>query len=160
MDFPLHRLAEQAVKVWVISEIITNAIGFMILGLLFYLDWRFTWYEWIGWVLIGLTAIFIAGAVWSLVSPRLTYKSWRYGLDEEFLQLQHGVWDETHQLIPMAKIQSVTTNQGPLMRRYGLYSLSVETMGSSHSIPALSKETAFALRERIAQFAKIKEVEQ
>lgn len=60
----------------------------------------------------------------------------------------------------MTKIQSVATEQGPILRKYGLYSVSVETMGSSHTIPALPKDVAVELRNQIAQYAKIKEVEQ
>lgn len=157
---PRHSLSPHAIKYWRMEEFILNLIGFIILGVLFYLDSRFEWYAWIGWVLIGLAIFFLIGAVWSIISPPLTFKSWRYDVDEEFLYLQFGVWSRTEQLIPMTKIQAVSLTQGPLMRKYQLASLSVETMGSSHAIPALPKETATELRERIAQFAKIKEVEQ
>ncbi|WP_308737420.1 PH domain-containing protein [Paenibacillus sp. PCH8] len=60
----------------------------------------------------------------------------------------------------MAKVQSVTTNQGPLMRKYGLYSVTVGTMGSGHHIPALPEEVAFALRNQIASYARINEVDE
>lgn len=159
MNGPQKRLSKDAVKVWLISDTISNIIGFIILVILLYLDYRFAWKEWIGWILKGLIPIFILGAVWSWFRPFLQYRSWRYHVDEEFLQLKSGVINETHQLVPMAKIQSVATNQGPILRRYGLCSVSIQTMGSSHTIPALPKEDAVALRNQIAQYAKIKEVE-
>lgn len=157
---PRHSLSPNAVKYWRMDELISNSIIFIVLGALFYLDWRFDWFSWVGWVLIALAAFFVIGAVWSFLSPPLTYKYWRYDADEEFLYLQFGIWSRTQQLVPMSKIQAVSLTQGPLMRRYNIASLSVETMGSSHTIPALPKETADELRGRIAQFAKIKEVEQ
>ncbi|MFS0645351.1 PH domain-containing protein [Siminovitchia sp. 179-K 8D1 HS] len=160
LNTPEKRLSKDAIKVWLIGDTITNAIGVLILGILFYLDYRFSWKEWIGWILIGITVLAIIGAVWSLISPFLLYKNWRYDVDEEFLQLKSGAITETHQLIPMTKIQSVATEQGPILRKYGLCSVSVETMGSSHSIPALPKEEAVRLRDQIAKYAKIKEVEQ
>ncbi|AIM16759.1 MULTISPECIES: PH domain-containing protein [Neobacillus] len=156
---PQNFLSKDAVKVWLIKETISNVIGFMVLGILLYLDYRFSWKDWIGWILIGLIPITVIGAVWSWISPYFLYKSWRYDVDEEFLQLKSGVWNEKHQLVPMTKIQSVATIQGPLLRKYGLCKVAVETMGSSHVIPALSKEQAIKLREQIAQYAKIKEVE-
>ncbi|WP_370694026.1 MULTISPECIES: PH domain-containing protein [Peribacillus] len=143
-----------------LSEMVTNLIAFIILGVLLYLDYRFSWKEWIGWILIWITAISVLGAVWSLISPFLLYKNWRFDADEEFLQLKSGVLNEVHELVPMTKIQSVATKQGPLLRKYGLCSVSIETMGSSHSIPALPKEVAIKLRNQIAQYAKIKEVVQ
>ncbi|CAM3990769.1 PH domain-containing protein [Mesobacillus zeae] len=158
-DAPQQRLSEDAVKVWLIDEAIENVIGFVILGVLFYLDYRFSWKEWIGWILIGLVILSVPGAVWSFVRPKLLYKSWRYDVTEEFLQLKRGVLKEEHNLVPMTKIQSVATTQGPLLRRYGLYTVTVETMASSHAIPALPKDIAIGLRNQIAQYAKIKEVE-
>ncbi|GIP34717.1 PH domain-containing protein [Paenibacillus sp. J2TS4] len=157
---PEQRLSKDAVKVWILSEMITNLIVLIIIGVLFYLDYRFSWKEWVGWILIGVTAIYVPAAVWSFISPFLLYKSWRYDVNEEFIQLKSGVLNERHELVPMTKIQSVATKQGPLLRKYGLCSVSIETMGSSHSIPALSKGVAIQLRNQIAQFAKLKEVEQ
>lgn len=159
MNEPQKRLSKDAVKVWIISETIMNIIGFIILGILLYLDYRFSWKEWIGWIIKGLLPFAVLGAVWSWISPFLLYKNWRYDVDEEFLQLKSGVVNETHQLVPMTKIQSVATKQGPLLRKYGLFSVSIETMGSSHTIPALPKEIAIELRNQIAHYAKIKEVE-
>lgn len=160
MSLPQKRLSKDAIKVWMLSETITNLIAFIILGVFLYLDYRFSWKEWIGWILIGITAISVLGAVWSLISPFLIYKNWRFDVDEEFLQLKSGVLNEVHELVPMTKIQSVATKQGPLLKKYGLCSVSIETMGSSHSIPALPKEVAIKLRNQIAQYAKIKEVGQ
>lgn len=94
------------------------------------------------------------------LQPVWLYRHWYYGVSAEFLQLKHGALNKVHQVIPMAKVQSVTTNQGPLMRKYGLYSVSVGTMGSSHVIPALPEEVAFALRNQIASYARINEVDE
>ncbi|WP_438347943.1 PH domain-containing protein [Paenibacillus sp. FA6] len=157
---PESRLSKDAVIVWRISETITYVISFIVLGLLFYLDYLFSWKDWIGWILIGIAILVVLASVWSIfIKPLLRYKNWRYDVDEEFLQLKSGALVEKHELVPMTKIQSVATNQGPLFRKYGLYSISIETMGSSHTIPALPEEVALNLKNRIAHFAKIKEVE-
>lgn len=157
---PQKRLSKHAVKVWLIGEMIGNFIGLIILGVLFYLDYYFSWKEWIGWILIVVTALAFLGAIWGFIHPFLLYKNWRYDADEEFLHLKSGAITETHQLVPMTKIQAVETEQGPILRKYGLRSVSVQTMGSSHTIPALPQEIAIELRNQIAQYAKVKEVEQ
>lgn len=158
---PEGRLSKDSVKVWRITETISHLIGFGILGVLFYLDHLFSWKVWIGWILIGLLVIAVVSAIWSIfIQPFLLYKNWRYAADEEFLQLKSGAFNEEHQLVPMTKIQAVSTNQGPFLRKYGLYSISIETLGSTHGIPALPKDVAIDLRDRIAHFAKIKEVEE
>jgi membrane protein YdbS with pleckstrin-like domain len=159
MNIPQKRLSQDAVKVWIISDIIENLIIFIVLGVLLYLDNRFSWKEWIGWILMAITTIAVIGTVWSFIRPFLLYKTWRYDVNEEFLQLKSGVFVEKNQLVPMTKIQAIATKQGPLLRKYGLCSISIDTMGTSHTIPALPKEVAVELRNQIAQYAKIKEVE-
>ena len=155
---PNLRLSKDVVKVWTINEIIGNGIGFLVLGVLFYLDHRFLWWEWVGWLLLVATGISVITAIWDIFfHPKLKYKHWRYEIDEEYLKLRHGAINEQHQLVPMSKIQSVATKQGPILRRYRLYALSIETMGSSHLIPALSKDEAFQLRDTIARYAKVTE---
>jgi membrane protein YdbS with pleckstrin-like domain len=160
LEEPKKRLSKDAIKVWLIGELIGNLIGFITLGILFYLDYYFAWKAWIGWILIVITVLALIGAVWGFIHPFLLYKNWRYDADEEFLHLKSGAIYEKHQLIPMTKIQSVETKQGPILRIYGLRSVSVQTMGSSHTIPTLSEEIAVILRNQIAQYAKVKEVEQ
>ncbi|MRG88079.1 PH domain-containing protein [Salinibacillus xinjiangensis] len=158
LQSPEHKLSSKSVKVWLLREAIENLIGFIVFIVLFIFDYKFTWVDWVGWVLIGLAVLGILGAIWGFIRPYFLYKHWRYDISEEFLQLKHGALKEEHQLVPMTKIQSVSTKQGPLLRKYDLYSLSVQTMGSSHTIPALDQEVATKLRNTIAQYAKVEEM--
>ncbi|TYS17056.1 PH domain-containing protein [Rossellomorea vietnamensis] len=160
MNLPQKKLAPEAVKVWRISSIISSSVGFLVLAVLFYLDHYFSWREWAGWLLTALTLFTAAELIWSMFQPKWLYKSWRFDIDEEFLQLKSGVWQEQHHLVPMTKIQAVSTEKGPLLRKFGLNSIMIETMGSSHTIPALPEKEAIEIRNKIAHFAKIKEVEQ
>lgn len=158
---PQQKLSPHAVSLWRVSAVITNLIGFIVLAVLLILDSVYDWRPWIGWILWGVTAISLGYAVWDIfMQPVWLYRHWYYGVSAEFLQLKHGALNKVHQVIPMAKVQSVTTNQGPLMRKYGLYSVSIGTMGSSHDIPALPEEVAFALRNQIAAYARINEVDE
>ncbi|MBY7144949.1 PH domain-containing protein [Virgibacillus sp. NKC19-3] len=157
---PQNRLSKDSIKVWLIRETAENMVGFIILGVLFYLDYYLSWREWIGWIFIGLTVLAIIGTIWSFFKAFLLYKHWRYGISEEFLQLKSGALKEKHELVPMTKIQSVSTNQGPLLRRYNLYAITVNTMGSEHVIPALPKPIAMELRGQIARYAKVKEADE
>lgn len=160
INLPVRKLSRDVIKVWLISESIENGIGFIILGILFYLDYLFSWKEWIGWILYGIAVLGVGGALWSFIRPFLLYKNWRYDVDEEFLQFKSGVVKRVYQLVPMTKIQSVALEQGPILRKYGLYYVLLETMGSSHAIPGLPEEVAIELRDQIAHYARLKEVEE
>ncbi|MFD2627482.1 PH domain-containing protein [Oceanobacillus kapialis] len=157
---PAHKLSNKAVKVWRLSETLSNIIALIVLAILLFLDYHFSWIYWIGWILIGLVILTIVGAPWGYIRAALLYKHWRYDISEEFLQLKKGAIKEEHQLVPMTKIQSVSTKQGPLLRKYNLYAVTVQTMGSSHTIPALEKEVAVELRNTIAHYAKVEEMEE
>lgn len=158
---PQQKLSPHAVSLWRVSAIIYNVIGFVVLAALLILDSVYDWRPWIGWILWGGTVLSVCYAVWDIfLQPVWTYRYWFYGVNAEFLQLKHGALNKVHQVIPMAKVQSVSTNQGPLMRKYGLYSVTIGTMGSSHHIPALPEEVAFALRNQIADYAQINEVDE
>ena len=157
---PQQQLSKVVIRVWIIGEIIANFIGLLVLAALFFLDYKFSWPEWAGWMILVVTILSVVGTIWSVFfEPSLKFNSWRYDVNEDFLQLKYGIFIEKHELIPMTKIQSVATNQGPIMRKYGLYSVSITTMASSHKIPALSEKVAIELRSQIAYFAKVKEVE-
>ncbi|MFS0857511.1 PH domain-containing protein [Paenibacillus taichungensis] len=160
-NIPEQRLSPHAITIWRINGIISSGVGFLVIAVLLVLDSIYGWKTWIGWLLWGITAISVLYAVWEIwIQPSLLYKHWYYDVNEEFLQLKHGALTKEHQIIPMAKVQSVTTNQGPLLRKYGLYSVSVGTMGSSHNIPALPEEVALSLRNQIASYARINEVDE
>lgn len=161
IEVPVQRLAKETVSAIRIGSIISHGIMIVILAVLYGVNAYFSWGAWIDWVVYALAALTLLSAIWGIgFRPVYLVRHYRYGLDAEFLQLKSGAFNEIHQLIPMAKIQAVSTNQGPVLRRFGLYSLDIETMGSSHGIPALPKDVAFEVRNQIAQFAKIKEVDE
>lgn len=161
IEAPNHRLSKDSVKIWMISETLQSVVVLLLMGILLYLDYRLSWVGWVGWILVALTLLFLLLSVWSIFfRPQILYTHWRYEVTEQFLQLKSGSITEVNELVPMTKIQSVATKQGPLLRKYGMYSVSVKTMGSSHTIPILPEEVALELRNQIAHYAKIKEVDE
>ncbi|SFL43507.1 hypothetical protein SAMN04487943_101535 [Gracilibacillus orientalis] len=155
-----YQLSPNFPKVQIISETIGNVIGFIVLVVLFWLDNYFEWPTWAFWILFGLLVFNIVGTIWGFIEPKYLYRSWRYQIDKEFLQLSYGVLKKEWTTIPMSKIQSVSTSQGPIMRKYQIRSIKVETMGSSHVIPGLEEQIASEWRAQIAELAKLKEVDE
>ncbi|MFC4619512.1 PH domain-containing protein [Camelliibacillus cellulosilyticus] len=155
---PDRRISPNAVKVWRISATIGHAIAVIIIGVVLYLQHRFDWVDWLMPILYGLGAIVIVHAIYRLFFyPIYQQRTWRYSVDESFVQLKHGSLEKTYVIVPMTKVQYVNTSQGPLMRRYGLMSVTIGTMASSHDIPALPEQEAEALCTRIAYLAQISE---
>ncbi|RIJ67863.1 hypothetical protein CW357_09750 [Rummeliibacillus sp. TYF005] len=159
IEQPKTKLPEKAKMAWRISNIISNIIIFAILLTLYFVAEHFNWWHWLQWLLLILVIIEIIYALWDVtLSPYLTQKYWRYDIDEEFIKIKNGKLFKVNELIPMTKVQSVLLEQGPILRRFGLYNIEVHTMGSMHEIPGIPEDLAYILRDQIAIFAKIKEV--
>lgn len=155
---PNNKISSKTVKVYRMTNIIIDAITIILLGILLWAGYYFAWYRWVKvmlWGFIGLTPFLV---IWSvIINPIIIQNYWRYGIDENFVRLRHGKFNQIDTIIPMTKIQYVEAEQGPILRRFGLYSLTIGTMGSSHEIPALPKHEAFYIRDQIAYHARINE---
>src|SRR5699024_3062852 len=108
-------------------------------------------------ILIGVAILLVINKVVDFILPFYRYRNFRYAADEAFLYIKSGAIFEKREVVPMTKIQAVQTDQGPLLRRYNLYTVTVSTMGTTHGMTGLKKDVAFALRDEIARYAKIKE---
>ncbi len=155
---PTETISKKATKVWRISNTIGHITVLLITGLLIYFSDRFDWYDWVTIVLYVLGGLFIVSSIFSIfIEPIYLQRTWRYQVDQEFVQLKFGKWQQQHVLIPMEKVEYVRTEQGPIMRRYDLYDLEIGTTTSNHKIPAIPANVAKTLKAEIATFAKIRD---
>jgi len=157
---PQQRIAAAYIFVKRLTSILETIVSLIFLAVLLILSIVFPWYGWITLVLWAILGLDLLYAIWSIgISPLLLQRYWRYEVDTAFIQLQHGRFICKHQLVPMTKVQYVELEQGPFLRRYGLYTIKIGTMGSVHKIPGIPDAEAVALRKQIALHARIKEVE-
>lgn len=157
---PTQRISPKIIPAQRLGESIVTLISLAILGGLYGAAVYFEWKTWLVWLFLGLILLDIVVSIWSIIfEPYFLQKNWRYEVDEEYLQMKHGAIRYVYEVVPMAKIQSVTINQGPILRKYGLYEVRIGTMGTGHEIPGLTEQDAHILRDQIAAYAKIKEVE-
>ena len=104
---------------------------------------------WLAWVLaLGVVAV---GGV---AAPLLRWRTWRYEVRDEEIDLLRGAVVVRRTLIPMARVQHVDTQRTPLSDLFELRSVTVHTAAGSHSIPALRPGDAAAIRDRIAVLAR------
>ena len=158
---PKQRISKDSIRVWRLSNIIEDVIILLVLGGLWYLADKYNWIMWITYLLIVLIGLTILTGFYSvLFEPYYKYKTWRYEIDEEYVQLKRGHFIEKHIVIPMTKVEYVSTHQGPLLRRYQLYDVEIGTTTTNHTIPAIPAEQARALREQIAIYAKVNDIDE
>jgi membrane protein YdbS with pleckstrin-like domain len=100
-------------------------------------------------ILGGLAILLLYPA---LIGPVRRYRSWGYRLDEEELQLRHGIWTHVETLVPLRRVQHLDVAQGPLERAFGVTRLVLHTAGTANSqvvVPGLSRATAEGIRDEI-----------
>lgn len=150
---PGERISNKAVKVWRISSIISHVITIIIISVF---TFNFDWPSWLNWILYGVLTVTVLHAVYGIfISPTILQRTWRFGIDAEHIQLKYGIFNKHHLIVPMTKVQYVNSDQGPLLRKYGLSTLTIGTIASSHEIPALPQEAAKEWRDRIVYLANI-----
>ena len=110
------------------------------------------WYVVIGVLLIIFVILYV---VFLLVLPPIRYVRWRYELSAEYLDIAKGIFWRKRYIIPFIRVQNTDTRQGPILRAFGLSSVTVSTAAGEHSIPGLSFEEAEELRDRAAELARI-----
>jgi uncharacterized protein len=86
--------------------------------------------------------------------PLLRWRSWRYEVRDEELDLLRGAVVVTRTLIPMTRVQHVDTRRNVIGDLFDLRSVAVHTAAGSNDIPALRPGEAAAIRDRIALLAR------
>lgn len=95
----------------------------------------------------------------SFVTPRLDYRNFGYEVTELGLYVVSGWLWRRWQVVPHARVQTVDTTAGPLLRAFGLVSVEVSTASAagSTSIPGLRPPVADVLVTELARQAGIEE---
>ncbi len=109
-------------------------------------------------VLGGLVAV-VVGVLAVAVAPRVEYEHTRYEVTELGLYVARGWLWRRWQVVPHARVQTVDTRAGPLLRAFGLVQVVVTTASSEGgtSIEGLDPRTADALVLDLARLAGIEE---
>lgn len=155
---PQKQISAKIIQIWRTTNTIGHGSFLLGFGALLAASQMWDWFNWVNISLYVLMGITVLSAIFSIgIEPAFIQRTWRYEVDENYIQLKHGRWNMEHKIIPMAKIEYVMTDQGPFLRRAGLYSLIIGTTASSHTIPAIPEEEALRLRAQIASYANVKE---
>ncbi|PPA70553.1 PH domain-containing protein [Jeotgalibacillus proteolyticus] len=150
---PNKRISERALTVWKLYGWINVAVVGILAAAVITLSVIF---DWPGWIIAAAAAIPVVVCLLSVfVLPVIKWKRWRYEVREEEIELQHGIFIVKRTLVPMVRVQHVDTEQGPILRKYQLATISISTAATLHQIPALDIEEADSLRDSISALARV-----
>ena len=152
---PINRLSEKGLRVWRIYGIFQSIIALLIgigVGVINYFTGQLIWL----YIVDGVVILFL-GYLLIYLFPKIRWTRWRYEVREQEIELQHGLFIVKRTLVPMVRVQHVDTEQGPILRKYDLSSITISTAATSHTIPALITAEADELRGRISVLARVAE---
>lgn len=156
-EMPANQLNPRIKNVWRISDSIWIVISFLCCFLPFALIALIAPDEaWAGVVALIVAVVFIALFVFVvIVLPPIRYARWRYELTSDYLDIARGIFWRKRYIIPFIRVQNTDTRQGPIMRMFGLSSVTVSTAAGAHEIPGLDTAQAAILRDKAAEFARL-----
>lgn len=103
---------------------------------------------------LPILVVFVLLAPVVLILPAVRWRRWRYEIRAEEVDLQRGIVWTNRTLVPLARIQHVDTQRGPLQRRFGLATVIFYTAAGPNHIPELSAPIADEVRDRISELAR------
>ena len=152
---PKNNIARDAIKAWRITASVYMGGLFLliiagaVLSYIFEISYLYVGIAIVIWVLLLFVFVYLI--------PKLRYRRWRYEIFEQEIYIQHGILVVTRTIIPMIRVQHVDTEQGPILKRYKLATVSISTAATTHDIPALDEEDASTIRDRISVLARVDE---
>lgn len=152
---PINRISPKGLKVWRLYGVMQSAVVLLIAVGAGVLNW---WLDGPLWFLVIIITIpLLYTYVFVYLFPKLRWLRWRYEVREQEIELQYGLFIVKRTLVPMIRVQHVDTQQGPILRKYNLASITISTAATSHTIPALITSEADELRSRISILARVAE---
>lgn len=155
-NVPSQQLNPKIKNVWRINDAIWTTVVFLVCFVPFVIVQAVNPATWCLVVLAVLAAVYaVALVVFLAVLPPVRYARWRYELSADYLDIARGIVWRKRFIVPFIRVQNTDTRQGPVMRAFGLSSVTVATAAGEHEIPGLETHVAEELRDRAAEFARL-----
>lgn len=148
-----HKMPKQSIKYEYIHHIIS-----IVFVLAVYLAFLYCWFkfDWWHFLIYPITAIAALIVITGFITPVIRMKRISFELEEDFIQVQRGLYFQKRTVKPFDRILYVKLNHGPLSRKMNIYYIEVVTAGSSMRLPKMDREMAEHMRQSI--MTKINEV--
>ena len=153
---PQSKLDPRVKNVWRVNDVIWIVLGYLCCAVPFAICAAVEPAPWAFALVAALSAIAaVLVVVFLVVLPPIRYVRWRYELHDDYLDIAKGIIWRKRYIIPFIRVQNTDTRQGPILRAFGLSSVTVATAAGEHVIPGLANDIADQVRDRAAELARI-----
>lgn len=149
----MQHLPKSIKRIWFMMSIIHLIVNLLILGT--YLLAQHLWWPWLPeWGIVFWVVLSLVIFVVELALIPYRYAVYQYAVYPTEVEIKKGFFWRRFSAIPIARVQNVDLQQGPLLRFQQLYRITVATGGSNHTIEALSHEQAVTLKDQVMTLAR------
>jgi len=146
-----HHLPPRIKRIWGYSALGSLLALLVITGLL-WLAYRY--WDWAAWIPVAGLVLTIVEPIVEVAFIPYRYQFTRYQISDLAVEMQAGFIFQKRVAIPIARVQNVTLNAGPLLQWQKLTKVTVATAATSHSIEGLELPEAEQFREQIMRLAR------
>lgn len=146
-----HHLPPRIKLIWGLSALGSFIALFIITGLI-WLTYRY--WNWPFWLVTTFAAFTILEPIIEAALIPYRYRFTRYQISAAAVEMQSGFIFKKRVAIPIARVQNVTLNAGPLLQWQKLTKVSIATASTNHGIEGLELAEAEALRDQIMRLAR------
>lgn len=100
------------------------------------------WWSVVLWV--GVVVLAVAPVPPLTVAPRIRFAVHRWDVTDIAVHVRHGWLSRTDEIVPLSRVQTVDSTQGPLMRAFGLRSVTVQTASRAGTVAIACLDDAVA----------------
>lgn len=151
MQTNTHQLPPRIKRIWGYSALGSIVALLVITGLLWLAHLYWHWTVWLA-IFGGILTVIEPVIEFGLIPYR--YRFTRYQITPTAVEMQSGWLFKKRVAIPIARVQNVTLNAGPLLQWQKLTQVTVATAATSHTIEGLELTVAEALRDQIMRLAQ------
>jgi membrane protein YdbS with pleckstrin-like domain len=108
---------------------------------------------WVRWGIVGVVVAVIAAGI--IILPPIRYRVFWYAISSTEIDIQNGIIFTTRSVVPMRRVQTLTSERGPMADHYRLTTLKIRTAAGSVRLSGLDRSQADELCERIGRLTDL-----
>ena len=108
---------------------------------------------WVRWGIVGVVVAVIAAGI--IILPPIRYRVFWYAISSTEIDIQDGIIFINRSVVPMRRVQTLTSERGPMADHYRLTTLKIRTAAGSVRLSGLDRDDADELSERISRLTNL-----
>jgi len=99
-------------------------------------------WRWLLW--LGVAVLVLAPLPSILIAPPIRFRVHRWEVTDIAVHVRYGWLSRTDEIVPLSRVQTVDSTQGPLMRLFGLRTVTVRTASAHGAVEITCLDDAIA----------------